>query len=371
MKLSVLFISLCFSLPVLAQVQGSSGLKIIIEGGKVLKHHDYLSFSTAQFNQMIRLQYQIQVDSSVYWADFYHYPRIGLELNYLRYGDSEILGQAISFLPQITFPLFSFRKSSLDLHLGTGISYLTKKYNKVSNPGNKAISTHLNNLTHLGFSYNYRFNNYAGLNAGFSLWHNSNGAFKRPNSGLNNLHLSLAYYNRFIHRPFFSSPLEEYKWYSSRFWVEINTGIAYHVDKEKYNGPQYLLISHELRFKYRAARLFFVSLGISTDLNNEYVDYFLNKYVTYNRKKAEQLARRYAISVGGEFLFGRMGLGTQLGYYVTAEFKPFPIYNKLYVRYYFLGASPWFPLLHLDIVLKSHLAVAEYIALRVGLTFKK
>lgn len=352
------------------QLHHGSGLSVYLEGGKVIKHSNRIRFSTAPINSMLRLQYSMQVDSTVHWASAYNFPIISLELNIMRYGNNKILGTSYGFVPHISLPLFRFRKSSLQLSIGTGIAYNTAIYDYYNNPLNNAISTHWNNQTHFNLSYRHRFTPYESFQAGASLWHNSNGAGRSPNLGVNAVHLSMGYTAILNHNRAFTYQKKPYLWYEFPFQLEINSGTGFHQTKEL-RGPTYLVRSYELRAKARISKVFFLSGGLETDLNNAFVDFLLNTFETYRRSEAKRRVRRYAITIGGETLFGDVGLGVQAGLYVSGEIKQFPIYNKLYLRYYLLGKSKWIPRLHLGVVLKSHLATAEYIALRLGVTLKK
>lgn len=352
------------------QVTGSHGIGLFLESGKVLIHSDKLQFASHKINTMVRLQYEAQLDSSVYWASAYGFPRIALELNYLRYGNNDVLGESIGFLPIIKFPIVRFYHSSLEFCVGYGIALMTRRYDRYKNKLNYAVSTILINQAHFGLYYQYNFNAYKGIELGFSFWHNSNGGYQSPNYGVNAIHLALGYHYRFIKKPLFTYKSTPYLKDRFPIQLELNIGFALN-EKHLINGPKYLVTASELRLKVFTSKVFLISMGFETDLNRAHVDYLLNSYMAYSRTVAKSKARRYALSVGGELLFGDIGLGTQIGYYLSGEVIPFPLYNKLYLRYYFLGNSKWIPRLHVDVVLKSHLARAEYLALRLGITLKK
>ena len=68
--------------------------------------------------------------------------------------------------------------------IGFGLGYIQKPFDNIKNPKNMAIGTHINNISDLTLLYqpSYEFIN---LSFGLGLQHFSNGAFSRPNLGLN------------------------------------------------------------------------------------------------------------------------------------------------------------------------------------------
>jgi len=247
---------------------------------------------------------------------------------------------------------------------------MTKIFDPTNNPDNISIGSRLNNQTNLGLFYAYHLNPFKGFEMGVSLWHNSSGSVQKPNKGINLIHFSLAYHNRLFSDVKIRQERKKYLWYEFPFQIELNTARGFHKPKT-YREPRYLVSATELRLRLRVSKVVFISTDFMTEVNNENVEYYLDVRQAYNRKDAIELARRYGLSVGAEMVYGNVGIGTQLGYYVHQEVTTRPIFNKLYCRYYLPGDLKWVPKAHIGLVLKSHLGVAEYLALRIGIVFKK
>lgn len=350
------------------QKPGSSGINVGVEGGKILLHSPDFGFDDRGLNAMLRLQYETRLDDSTYWASFYGYPRISLELNYTRYSAYEALGNSIGAIAIVKIPLIRIQRFSTEFNIGTGLAFFHRIYDPMKNPGNTAISTSVNNLTHFGMKFIYNVNESQGFELGASFWHSSNGSINKPNRGLNTFHYGIAYRNYFMNSSFIKDKSPRGGREHARLRLEANSLVAYHKKGDPWES-KYLLFSHELMLRLRFSRLSYFTTAFMWELNQREVEFLLNVQNEYNRKAARKSAMRLGIAAGAETLFGRVGLGTQIGYYLRSNILTYSIYNKLYVRYYITEQSGWLPGTSIGVVLKSHGLAAEYVGLRLGIIF--
>lgn len=123
------------------------------------------------------------------WLNFIKTTKAGFSLGFTSLGNSEELGEAFTLQPFFEFR--AFKSDDFQLHVATGLSYFTKKYDPVSNPNNLAVTTDLTWAFKMFLYYDvFRYNALKGrLGAGYV--HNSNGHTSIPNHGYNSFLLSL------------------------------------------------------------------------------------------------------------------------------------------------------------------------------------
>lgn len=350
------------------QVSESSGFNFVVEGGKMLMHNPSFGFTNERLNGMLRLQYETQVGKSTYWGEYYNYPRIAFELNYLRYSDYKIMGGSLGLIGIVKAPLIRIKSSTLDLHVGTGIAFFDRVHDPINNPGNTAISLHLNNLTHFGLRYNYNINELQAFELGVSFWHSSNGSTEKPNIGINSFHYGIGYKHHIEEKSFLRDRKPDYRPSFSRFQLELNGSLSSYKRGKRWES-RYLSSSYESLLRLRTYRTIYLAGGFMAELSLYDVDFLLNTHQEYSRAAARKAALRLGTSLGTEFVFGNVGMGIAYGYYLKPARSTYDYYGKLYVRYYIRTESRWLPDFFTGVVLKAHGLAAEYVALRVGVVF--
>jgi hypothetical protein len=129
------------------------------------------------------------------WQQPYHYPGYGLALQIVPLGNPEQLGTAIGLFPYINFPIGSRdRKFKMNVRIGWGAGWITKRFEPIENHKNTAIGSHLNTGFMLRFSGMYRIDAGNYIEAGIGLTHFSNGSARLPNLGINLPMLALGYH---------------------------------------------------------------------------------------------------------------------------------------------------------------------------------
>tara|TARA_R110002072_G_scaffold192257_1_gene349126 strand:+ start:7215 stop:8471 length:1257 start_codon:yes stop_codon:yes gene_type:complete len=126
------------------------------------------------------------------WAYRLGYPKTGIALGVVDYGNSEFLGQAYTLLPNVEFNLLGRTRRKFTMNVGLGGSYFNKIYDPVNNPLNQAVSTHVTWTFRLFFHYKLFETKNIQWRLGGGYLHHSNGHTRLPNNGYNSLVGSLS-----------------------------------------------------------------------------------------------------------------------------------------------------------------------------------
>ena len=335
--------------------------------GKVAKHRDGLLYEVPPVSMIFQAGKMIQTDGSKAWHEYWGYPRLERSIHFNAFGDSEVLGYAIGAAPGVGFYMYRAKRSSIILHLATGVAYLTGKYNPMTNPTNNAIGSNFNNTTQVKLSFETPFVKNISLDIALCLTHYSNGLSSSPNSGINVIGVHLGFKpsiaNRKISEGNSANPLT-----LSKHWG-INGFISYGVAEHAISGgPKYPIKNYTLGIYYQAHP--FIKWHVGLDY-----DYALGDYEFAIRDfQTEETANGKATSTAGyaaiEGVFGDVSFRYQMGYYFDllydrSESVPYSKLNLIYnIPYDCYEVKPF-----VGILLKTHVAVADYIALQVGMEF--
>ena len=164
-------------------------LDVRFENGAMLSNDSELG------NQLVNSSYYNGVDfrlgfrksdpNDVY-STVYRRPYIGIGW-YSSTFHNEAIGKPNALYFFITAPLAfeTNKKLSFSYTAAFGLSYNFKPFDPESNPANVFIGSQRNCYLHLGFVANYHLADRWDANASLGFKHFSNGAFKKPNSGIN------------------------------------------------------------------------------------------------------------------------------------------------------------------------------------------
>ena len=310
----------------------------------------------------IEICFAQQDESNTAWANGYKNPIRGLSLKYQDFGNHLVLGKGISLFGHTSFPIIQGEKFGfLDFRLGTGLSYITKRYDAESNPKNNAIGSHFNGFVNLQFNWDKHFEHFH-LGAGVEFSHYSNAAMKVPNLGLNvpSINFNLGYT---IRQRKVWSPNKEKEAYSNHAEIMSDDFHLILVGASKQN------VAKQLKPKSRPiiglSALYSKSLGkrwkldaavdfVYNDANRHYHD-----TSTYTFGETVQLGAYFGASIH----FYKAAFVVGLGAYMYSPVKPFGLfYNRLGFRYHFT------PKIVGTVAIKAHWGIADY--LEIGLGYK-
>jgi len=355
----------------LSSTQAQHGISAVYAPSKVLKHRDNLLFDVPSLSSEFRLAYTYQTNGDKVWERFWKKPRIALNLIYVNFGDNEILGSAFSIVPELHFSLARYKKLLLNMQFGTGIAYLNKPFDAINNPNNNAIGSNLNNTTSLKFGLEYPWNERLTTSLSTGIVHFSNGLSSSPNSGINIYGASINVNYKFKIRP--SKDIESI---STRNAEESSTFRKWIVDAQYHygftehsttGGPKYGVHAISLGAGYRYKEFMTVLAGAEYEYNDAKYTFFKRNFET--EEYARRMAKRSIIYIENGFRYGSVFNRLRLGFYVGWPFaKSKSNYIKVVTGIY-LPNIAGYGKPYVGIVLKTHTAIADYLAIMGGISF--
>ena len=124
--------------------------------GTIVPHEKPLKPLKKGIIKAFELSYSIITSDGRTWHQYYNNPEVGISYMFMDLGYRKVLGYSHSIFPYIIFPFTKQDKPfSINLRVASGISYISKTYDSLTNPKNIAISSHINYYASFGFNLNY------------------------------------------------------------------------------------------------------------------------------------------------------------------------------------------------------------------------
>jgi hypothetical protein len=289
------------------------------------------------------------------WHEAYHQPTLGITLLGSSVGNNKVLGYYSGLYSFIDFPLLQIGKSVFSVKLGAGVGYGTKVYDPILNPKNVAVSTHFNALICLALNYRYYYKQ-SFLTASVDMTHFSNAAYKVPNLGINLPYFGLGY-GRFLGTTssFLKPEKKMLPLKRGLFGVSL---IGSMKEIYPYGGKRHPILASSFFIRYFKKQ----KVGWEASL-----DMFIKQSTMLEFPEIEK-TQLDILQVGG-YVGYMMPLNNfhfvlGMGYYFRDKFKPDDfLYHRVGFRYYLNNG------IHLNCVLKTHWAKADYAEWGIGYTF--
>ena len=252
------------------------------------------------------------------WANYLKDTKTGLSIGYASLGNKTHLGSIFSIQPFIEFK--AFKSEDFTIHVGTGASYITKKYDSVTNEFNRAVSTNFNWSFRIFMYYSLLKSEAINWRVGTGCNHNSNGHAKLPNQGYNSFLLSLGaelITSKPLSKNFTSAELPTKT--VSKFF-SFRTGYGQNVLSEAFGAKKSV---YTLSGDYGKIYNTILKLGIGTYVRfyQTYYDYISNnESLVQNGREFSDLssnaftnALNIGITIKGELLLNHFGIELQGG----------------------------------------------------------
>lgn len=288
--------------------------------GNTTESNDFFPETKLQKQFMIGLA-RDQSKNQQEWAYRLKGPKTGVSLGYTDFGNLDSLGVAITAMPYIEFNLF--RQKRVTALVAMGASYFTEKYDPITNPNNRAVTTDLTWAYRTYFYFNVLRGKRIDYKLGVGYSHHSNGHTKLDNQGYNSFLVSL---KGDIKNPFRHDPpatdlaiIEYHK--SSYSYFIARTGFGKNVFAEAFNTNKNILsISGE--YGKVINNTFKIGVGFYYRFYEHYYDYIKqNESLVQDGREFEHLrdhpffsASNIGLTLNAEFLLNHVGLDIQLGY---------------------------------------------------------
>lgn len=353
LRLSVFLCVLNCSMTSLGQGNDTWGFEARFKSGFLIGHRAVMGHLVEDHSYAAELTYVFRTNGQKSWHSQYKYPEIGITGFAGSAGNREVLGNFFGAYSYISFPFVAKPKFRFNGKLGCGLGYGTRQYDEVENPKNVAISTPVNALICMGVDARYYFRN-NWVSFGVDMTHFSNGAYKVPNIGLNLPYVSLAYGHYFkSSEQVMESP--EMWWMPKRKILLGATAILSAKEVFPTNGKRYPVYALSLH-----ARTFLkpkMGWELSLDLISK------QSILAYRPEIPKTQAEIFQVGVFGGYLLplDRFHFVLGMGYYLKDRFQPEDaVYHRVGIRYYLKNG------IHLNMVLKSHWARADYVEWGIG-----
>ncbi len=281
------------------------------------------------------------------------YPSITLHLH--DNGNKDILGYSAGL--SITWNFFSSNDKFL-LKIGTGLAYLSKKYDFYTNQANVSIGSNFNNVSYAFAGYNFNR-----MTAGIGVIHYSAGALSMPNLGLNYPFIMLNYYIRHP-RIVKHSDNNTYFLDSGQVTIESGMGISAMMPPGAPSSPVLLLAIYK---KFQINDIISFAPSLYSELNFRALTfYYLFKWQQTEGSLPTTHRLTTGLRIGPELILsiamGHVTLNGTAGWYVYNKLPaPASLFIRLYLIYWISNR------VGLGIMVKAHLMAAEFTSLNVAI----
>jgi hypothetical protein len=262
-----------------------------------------------------------QTTGKQWWNSYYNYPKVGVLLSYGYLGNKDVLGSNISILPNMSLKIVGNEKFSLRGRVGLGFSWFFKPYDRIKNPENKFIGSHITQYTQFSLEGNFRLAKTLMLTSGVSFHHYSTGHVQIPNIGVNIPTFNLGFVLYPIQIPNRSYYTDTAFVVDKRVLFNVQFGLGIHEYASTTfatGGPKYPIYGGALYLSKRLGMILSLQLGLHVNYYASYYDYIIANgfYVSQQRIKSFT----FTPFVGAELLVGRFGFAGQLGIYAYNPF---------------------------------------------------
>lgn len=330
--------------------------------GFIMPHHKYIQYLSTGHFTAFELNVGKQTNGRKKWHQLYNYPYIGLSFWTANMANPEVLGSVYTLYPYLNFNLVDHRKLDFNFRFGTGIAYITKKFEPFDNYKNLLIGTNLNVAISLLYELKWAIQQHIQLSTGVGMTHFSNGALKMPNLGINipTVNVGVAYLLN-TNKPFFVPTESLCNKDTTKFEIQsiVSGGI-----KEIYPacGDKFGVFSwsNSLIKTWSLKR----KIGVGIDLFWEFSNIRSLKRQGIEVKHAYEVIKP-GVHILHQLRFSRLSLVTQLGFYIYAKDKSDgPVYDRLALQYKLNNN------ILLNVALKTHFAKADYVEWGIGYSIR-
>ncbi len=328
------------------------------EYGFILTHSETMEYITGQHFRTYELYFEKSTTGSKNWQKEYNLPKWGVAFYSARI--NKFLGEVYTLHPYIAFPIVRNKTLDLAFRLGGGIGYVSNPFDKNDNFKNVAIGSRLNATFSFMLDAQFNISKPLKLHTSAAFTHFSNSSFEKPNLGINipTIGLGLSYHfgkpKEIDHQPLDAFNKKTQKWtYTLRANLGINETYAT-VDKKYYASSFSFLAQKQTSRKSRWG-------GELNIFNNP----ALRAELQSRGEKVDRGVGITQIGLGAShtLTIDKFGLYLQAGTYLYSQYTDSGmLYQRVGGTYQFTDKISG------QLILKTHLAIAEYLEFGIGYT---
>lgn len=283
------------------------------------------------------------------------YPRTGISLSYWHFDRPAILGNGY-FANFFIEPVFGgWNKWFFSIKAATGLAYLTKPFDSITNPKNQSYSTRFSFPLHLGATLNYRMNDKFNFNLTLIYNHTSNGGLREPNKGINWPTLALGVD---VKPQSVALIKRESSRYAFKDEQRFHTTISFFGTAKQLNHAEfqkYFIGGLTFEGNYRVSRLSLLAVGALLEWDETDKEEI---------KRSETIMadhKKFSMYAGHEFLLGKFTFSQAIGVYLYDQYKANdPVYHQYALMYSLIKP------IRIGMHLKAHRHVADYAAIKIS-----
>lgn len=297
-----------------------------------------------------------------YWNRFYKNAEIGYNFIYMDLGQPKLTGKVYGLGANFQFRIAGKGKNYLALRLGTGVGYVTQKFDFYNNRQNMAIGSHVNGNIQIGFIYNTKISSRVSLKTGLGFTHYSNGSIKTPNLGINMPSLFLGLQMGYGKADFKSiDTVKSFKPTTKKHEILLNYGY-----KERFISNPIKFHIGSLGYRYlkniSPVRRWYMGADLVWDPTHPYSHDLSNP----NPRVGIDNSTELGVLIGHRYDIGRFGMITDIGFYILNPYQTkYFSYQRIGFRYEL--NKDWF----VNGTLKVHFGTADYFEWGLGYKFKR
>lgn len=255
------------------------------------------------------------------WAKNLNYPKTGLLFSYSDFGNPKQLGVGLTLMPFLDCGVFNSFTNRVRFQAGLGGSYTTVIFDKITNPGNYGITTHITWAFRAFMYYNLTQTKDYAIKIGAGFTHFSNGHTRLPNQGLNSV---LATINSELYFPKAQTPLfanglaERNNDGDLQNYFSTRLGLGIRVLSRKYDVKNQVFTS-SFSFGKIKNKTYKYGLGLYYRFYKDYYDYIkedgqiINDKFPNFKKNPIQYSSAIGVFSNFEILMNHFSLEAELG----------------------------------------------------------
>ncbi len=326
--------------------------------GFLIPHHTELWALTNGFYRSAEFSIWKQTNGKKGWQYHYHYPRVGLTYRYTDFGTTKYLGHMNAVIPWMNFPLLSKENFFFDFKLGLGVAHFSKKFHRITNYKNLAIGSNWNAAVNFQLQARWKLDNQTWMNAGFSMFHASNGTTRTPNFGVNEPDLFAGIDIKVNDQKIeYLKPQNITKRKGKIHFRMLASEAKKQIERDWDNQYRVQVGSADFSVFYNNFNR--ICLGFDA-ISDESVKVILLK--KEKREYTDKELMKYAVLLGHEWVFSNLSLFGSFGYYVyTNDKSDGLVFNKIGLNFAILKY------LVVNLTLKTYYARADYLSVGIGI----
>lgn len=377
-KFNLLVLLVFNSYGLFSQTPTSNGLEFGYQYGYVFPTNTFVQGVNSEFEKINRFEsfsfrYNIQTDGSEDWHHRFRFPKWGVGIYMADFFEKEQIGLPIAFYFFFNSPYKRWNKLSLDYNIDFGLAFNWKRFDPNLNFYNVAMGAGQSVYIDMGLKLNYSFTERLDGAIALSVSHFSNGALKKPNSGINVVapKLSIAYsFKKNTKKISIAiAPFEKKnEWLISAFWGVTNV-IFDSVDlaiEEKYRGVYFPIIGINALRNWQVSYKSKVGIGLTYAYNSSINAQVAIEDGVLDPADASFLEKNeLSVSASYEYVVNKVSMIFQPSYYLYR--KEFPtstprFYQMIGLRCFLTNR------IFTGITLKAHdFSVSDFILFNAGI----